>query len=139
MENRDRFWQQERIQAIVQGIEQGKGERVIQFEIEQLETKDLSLRIQEVSKEIARITKDLRSPELAEGVKRVQESASSQGLELTTDTINRMLEEERDSQEKEALKGLQNLRHLQSQLFQLQEQSAQNIQQSCNKGLKKHK
>ena len=82
--------------------------------------------------EIARITKDLRSPELAEGVKRVQESAASQGLELTTDTINRMLEEERDSQEKEALKGLQSLRNLQSQLFQLQEQSAQNLQQSRN-------
>ena len=32
-----------------------------QLEIEQLETKDLALRIQEVSKEIARITKDLRS------------------------------------------------------------------------------
>ena len=43
-----------------------------------------------------------------------------------------MLEEERDSQEKEALKGLQSLRNLQSQLFQLQEQSAQNIQQSRN-------
>ena len=132
MENRDRVLQQDRTQAIVQGIEQDKGERVIQFEIEQLETKDLSLRINEVSKEIARITKDLRSPELAEGVRRVQESAASQGLELTTETINRMLEEERDSQEKQALQGLQNLRNLESQLFQLQEQSAQNLQQSRN-------
>ena len=71
MENRDRILQKSRTEIITQGLEEGKGERAIQLEIEQLETKDLSLRSDEVSKEIARITKDLRSPELAEGVRRV--------------------------------------------------------------------
>ena len=62
-------------------------------------------------------TQDLRSPELAEGLRKVQKSAASQGLELTNETINRMLEEERDSQEKNALQAIQTIRNLESQLF----------------------
>ena len=57
MENRDRVLQQERTQIITQGLAEGKGERAIQLELEQLETKDLSLRIDELSKEIAKITR----------------------------------------------------------------------------------
>ena len=56
MENRDRVLQQERTQIITQGLSEGKGERAIQLELEQLETKDLSLRIDELSAEIAKIT-----------------------------------------------------------------------------------
>ncbi|MGK7896563.1 MAG: peptidoglycan DD-metalloendopeptidase family protein, partial [Xenococcus sp. (in: cyanobacteria)] len=132
IENRDRVLQQQRTETLTEGLEQGKGEQTIQIEIEQLETKDLELRIAEISREIAKINNDLQSPELAEGVRRVTQSASEQGLELTNVTIARMLEEERDSQEKQALKGLQTLRNLESQLFQFQEQAAQNLQQSRN-------
>ncbi|MGK7917299.1 MAG: peptidoglycan DD-metalloendopeptidase family protein [Prochloraceae cyanobacterium] len=132
MENRDRIIQQQRTQTINQGLEEGKGEQVIQLEIEQLESQDIEIRIDELVKRIVEINNNLQSPELAQGLRRVEESASQDNLFLLNETINRMLGQNRDGLEDQALQGLQTLSNFQSQLLQYQEQQAQNLQQSRN-------
>ncbi|MDJ0900248.1 MAG: peptidoglycan DD-metalloendopeptidase family protein [Xenococcus sp. MO_188.B8] len=124
--------QQNKTQLINQGLAEGKGEQAIQLEITQLENEDIQNRIKELNQEIANLTKKLGSAELDQGIKRLEASAREQGLSLTTETLNRLKEEERSSEEKKAAKALIELRNLQGQLGNYQEQLAQNAQQTRN-------
>jgi hypothetical protein len=132
VENQERKSTVERTGIIERGIAQGKGDRVIQIELDDLARRDLQNRISYLKGQLAKLEKDLQSPELSEGLKRVTASAREQGLELTGETINRLLEEERDVQEKNALKGLQSVRKIQGDIYNNSEQLAQNLQQNRN-------
>ena len=129
MEERDRISTQERTQIITEGVKSGSGEQTIQIEIERSSQKDIEKRIKFLQDEIGKVEQDLGSAALATGLQRVEEAAQNSGG-LTTEVINRMLEQERDSQEKEALSGALKVREMQTQLYQYQEQFAQSVQQS---------
>lgn len=129
MENRDRANSQERTQIIQQGLIQGKGDTVIQLELESQSRGDIEARISNLQSEIAKQEKLLGSAALDVAMQRLEEAARSKGG-LTTDVINEMLEQERDGSEKEALSGALKVREWQTQLYQYQEQLAQSMQQS---------
>lgn len=129
MENRDRANSQERTNIIQQGLIQGKGDTVIQLELESQSRGDIEARISNLQSEIAKQEKLLGSAALDTAMQRLEEAAQSKGG-LTTDVINEMLEQERDGSEKEALSGAVAVRGWQTQLYQYQEQLAQSMQQS---------
>ncbi|MEM9275085.1 MAG: hypothetical protein AAGA80_19285 [Cyanobacteria bacterium P01_F01_bin.143] len=133
LENRDRATQEGRINIIREGIESGTGEQIVQLQLSQLENEDLNERIEHLTGSIEAIQRDLRSPQLAAGIKRIEEAAAAKGVELTTATLTNFLEkEDRDSQEQEALTALLNIRQNEAQILQFREQLTQNIQQSRN-------
>ena len=133
LENRDLATQEGRINIIREGIESGTGEQIVQLQLSQLENEDLNERIEHLTGSIEAIQRDLQSPQLAAGIKRIEEAAAAKGVELTTATLTNFLEkEDRDSQEQEALRALLNIRQNEAQIFQFREQLAQNIQQSRN-------
>ena len=129
MEERDRISTQERTQIINQGIAEGEGERIIQLKLDRASQRDIEARIDNLQTEIAGIEQNLGSAALATGLERVEKAAKNSGG-LTTDVINRLLEQDRDPQEKEALQGALEVRRMQTQLYQFQEQLAQSAQQS---------
>ncbi|MEM9271524.1 MAG: tape measure protein [Cyanobacteria bacterium P01_F01_bin.143] len=133
LENRDLATQEGRINIIREGIESGTGEQIVQLQLSQLENEDLNERIEHLTGSIEAIQRDLRSPQLAAGIKRIEEAAAAKGVELTTATLTNFLEkEDRDPQEQEALRALLNIRQNEAQILQFREQLAQNIQQSRN-------
>lgn len=129
IEERDRISTQERTDIISKGVATGQGEQTIQIELEGQSQRDLEKRIKFLQTEINKVEQDLGSAALNEGLQRVEEAAQNSGG-LTTEVINRMLEQERDQQEKEALSGALKVREMQTQLYGYQEQFAQSIQQS---------
>ena len=129
MEERDRISTQERTQIITEGVTTGEGEQTIQLKLDRASQKDLQARIDKLQSEASKIETDLGSAALTAASKRVEEAAQNSGG-LTTEVINRLLDEERDPSEKEALKGALELREIQTQLYQYQEQFAQSAQQS---------
>jgi|GEM_PF-5356712 len=131
LENRDRATQEGRINIIREGIESVTGEQVVQLQLTQLENEDLNDRIEHLTGSINAIQKDLQSPQLATGIKRIEAAAAEKGVELTTATLTNFLEkEDRDPQEQEALRALLNIRQDEAQILQFREQLAQNIKQS---------
>lgn len=129
MEERDRISSQERTNIITEGVATGEGEQVIQLKLDRASQRDLQARIDKLQSEASKIETDLGSAALTAAQARVEEAAENSGG-LTTDVINRLLEQDRDPQEKEALKGALELREIQALLFQYQEQLAQSSQQS---------
>ena len=130
IENRQRQTQQERVKTISEGIANQEGERVIQLKLDKINRRELQDNIREIEKAIANSFERLQSGALAEGYNLVQRSAEENDLPLTSTTIERMLQEERSSSEKDALGELKQLRELEGQLYQNQEQLAQNLQQN---------
>ena len=130
IENRARKSQQERTQIIEEGLENQEGERVIQLKLDKVNRRELRDNIREIEKTIAASQKRLQSAALSEGYNLIQQSAETNNLPLTSTTIERMLQEERSQGEKDALGELKQLRELEGQLYQNQEQLAQNLQQN---------
>ncbi|MEO0015069.1 MAG: hypothetical protein RLZZ535_3458, partial [Cyanobacteriota bacterium] len=125
--------QQERTKINTEGVEERKGDRVIQLELDAASRSELDDYITELEGTIQETQKRLNSGALAEGYRLVEQSASDNNLTLDSATVERMLaEEERSQGEKDALGELKSLLDNQSRLAGYQEQLAQNILSNRN-------
>ena len=120
--------QAERSSIIIEGLESGKGERVIQLEIDKASRRELKDYISELKKTIEQGRERLQSGALAEGYGLIQDYAQSENLTLDTATLQRILEEERDEGQKNAIRELLKIRESEAKLGQYREQLAQNLQ-----------
>ena len=124
--------QAERNSIIIEGLETGKGERVIQLEIDKASRRELKDYISELEKNIEQGQARLQSGALVESYGLIQDYAQSENLTLDTATLQRMLEEERDEGQKNAIRELLEIRENKAKLSQYQEQLAQNLQTNRN-------
>lgn len=128
IERRGLAAQAERTQIISDGIDLEKGDRVIQLELDAASRREIGDYITELETTINQGSKRLQSGALAEGLSAVQRSTEQNALTLDSKTLERMLNEERDEAEKDALSELLEVRRNQTKLNQYREQLAQNLQ-----------
>lgn len=124
--------QSERIDIIQQGLAEGFGDRVIQLKLDLASRQELNDYNSELEQSINEARKRLESGALAEGYQLVQQSAGDNNLTLNTETIKRLLTEERDESQKDALAELLFIRENKTKLNQYREQLAQNLQSNRN-------
>lgn len=126
-EEQDRLTSQERAAIIEAGVEQQKGDRVIQIELDDLSRRDLQRRINNLKGEISQLEKNIKSPALAPGVERITQQLAEKNIPLNEDSLQRIIDESTVEQDRDAAKTLLTLRRLQAESYQYGEQLAQNI------------
>ncbi len=95
-----------RTAAIKEAIALGLSDADLELRLDNLSASDLEARINLINSEIKSLEDKLGNAYLQEGVQGLERAAASDGLELTTPTLQRMLEEGRNTQETEAAKVL---------------------------------
>ena len=91
-----------RNETIKDALVRGLSEADLELKLDNLTGNDLENRINFINQEIKSLEDKLESGYLTEGVQGLERSAASQGLELTPETLERMLSEGRSSQETKA-------------------------------------
>lgn len=128
----DRDLQLQRTKIIEAGVTEGTGTQVIQIELEEAQIQDLSRRIAFVKSELKNLERDLQSPELASGVRRVTKLLSDKNIPLNETSLQRIIEESTVQADREAAQGLLDKLKRDTQIVGLKEQLAQTIQSNRN-------
>ncbi|MEO0836866.1 MAG: peptidoglycan DD-metalloendopeptidase family protein, partial [Cyanobacteria bacterium J06642_3] len=128
----DRELQLERAGIIESGIASGSGTQTIQIELEEAQQQDLQRRINFVKGELSNLEQDLKSPELADGVRRVKQRISDSNLPINEATLQRIIDQTTVKADRDAAEGLLKQLRDETKIAGLTEQLANTLQQNRN-------
>ncbi len=127
---RDRNLLEQRAEIITTGIANGSGTQAIELELAEAQKQDLQARIQFIKGELAVLERDLQSPEIAAGVKRIKEELLQDNKEINETTLQRIIDTTSLNSDRQAAEGLLKQLREQTKLSNFTEQLANTLQQN---------
>ena len=121
-ENQEREQARRRNQIMSRGLDEGIPQDEIDKQLRELETEGLGKMIGAVTDKLQRVTSDLNADVLSPARSRIEGFFENENLPINNETLEKLLEEQRDSQEKKVIEAMLRQRGLQQELLDLQNQ-----------------